>query len=232
MWHFDTKKFRPNEVKRVKISLACVCAFMAVGWPLIVYQTGFMGWIKFWLMPWLGYHFWVCIDSFFVSNALCINSLSISTASVHKCIYESWAVLNLLEFEIVRKVMTSRTKRNICHVNLIVVVEIRKKWGQKTLAYQRVTNVIINMDEYVGVWSSDTRRSPYLCSPHSNHWTNRGQGKILMEYMSCPLTSIKKFQGDKAREHGSYTYGDTAWFRYDLLFNFWGLDMFTSNIVG
>lgn len=59
MWHFDTKKFRPNEVKRVKISLACVCAFMAVGWPLIVYQTGFMGWIKFWLMPWLGYHFWM-----------------------------------------------------------------------------------------------------------------------------------------------------------------------------
>ncbi|KAI8570371.1 hypothetical protein RHMOL_Rhmol01G0029000 [Rhododendron molle] len=59
MWHFDTKKFRPNELKRVKISLACVCAFVAVGWPLIVYHTGIMGWIKFWLMPWLGYHFWM-----------------------------------------------------------------------------------------------------------------------------------------------------------------------------
>ncbi|CAK9180376.1 unnamed protein product [Ilex paraguariensis] len=59
MWHFDLKKFRPNEVKRVKISLACVFAFMAIGWPLIVFKTGIMGWIKFWLMPWLGYHFWV-----------------------------------------------------------------------------------------------------------------------------------------------------------------------------
>lgn len=57
--HFDIKKFRPNEVHRVKISLACVFAFMAIGWPLIVYKTGIMGWIKFWLMPWLGYHFWM-----------------------------------------------------------------------------------------------------------------------------------------------------------------------------
>ncbi|KAI8004569.1 hypothetical protein LOK49_LG08G02728 [Camellia lanceoleosa] len=59
MWHFDVKKFRTNEVKRVKISLACVIAFMAIGWPLIIYKAGIMGWIKFWLMPWLGYHFWM-----------------------------------------------------------------------------------------------------------------------------------------------------------------------------
>ncbi|KAK6942287.1 Fatty acid desaturase domain [Dillenia turbinata] len=59
MWHFDLKKFRPNEVNRVKISLACVFAFMAVGWPLIIWKTGIIGWVKFWLMPWLGYHFWM-----------------------------------------------------------------------------------------------------------------------------------------------------------------------------
>lgn len=63
MWHFDLKKFRSNEVKRVKISLACVSAFIAIGWPLIILKTGIMGWIKFWLMPWLGYHFWVMIFS-------------------------------------------------------------------------------------------------------------------------------------------------------------------------
>ncbi|XLR23512.1 hypothetical protein HN51_069876 [Arachis hypogaea] len=54
MWHFDLKKFRTNEVKRVKISLACVFAFMAIGWPLIIYKTRIMRWIKFWFMPWLG----------------------------------------------------------------------------------------------------------------------------------------------------------------------------------
>ncbi|KAL8145291.1 omega-6 fatty acid desaturase, chloroplastic isoform X2 [Apium graveolens] len=59
VWHFDLKKFRPNEMQRVQISLACVFAFMAVGWPLIVLKTGVVGWIKYWLMPWLGYHFWM-----------------------------------------------------------------------------------------------------------------------------------------------------------------------------
>ncbi|KAJ4913611.1 hypothetical protein Rs2_08232 [Raphanus sativus] len=58
-WHFNLSKFRPSEVNRVKISLACVFAFMAVGWPLIIYKVGILGWVKFWLMPWLGYHFWM-----------------------------------------------------------------------------------------------------------------------------------------------------------------------------
>ncbi|KAJ0523696.1 putative fatty acid desaturase domain-containing protein [Helianthus annuus] len=59
IWHFNLNKFRPSEIGRVKISLACVFAFMAIGWPLIIYKTGIVGWIKFWLMPWLGYHFWM-----------------------------------------------------------------------------------------------------------------------------------------------------------------------------
>lgn len=41
------------------VSLAAVGLFMAVGWPLIVYYTGWAGFAKFWLMPWLGYHFWM-----------------------------------------------------------------------------------------------------------------------------------------------------------------------------
>ncbi|CAA7408077.1 unnamed protein product [Spirodela intermedia] len=59
VWHFDVKKFRPNEVQRVKISLACVSAFIAIGWPLIIFKTGFIGWIKYWFMPFLVYHFWM-----------------------------------------------------------------------------------------------------------------------------------------------------------------------------
>ncbi|NP_001413388.1 omega-6 fatty acid desaturase, chloroplastic [Spinacia oleracea] len=57
--HFNLKNFRQSEVKRATISLAAVFAFMVIGWPLIIYKTGIVGWIKFWLMPWLGYHFWM-----------------------------------------------------------------------------------------------------------------------------------------------------------------------------
>ncbi|KAL9242486.1 hypothetical protein vseg_016479 [Gypsophila vaccaria] len=59
VWHFNLKKFRASERKRVMISLTAVFAFMSIAWPLIIYKAGIAGWIKFWLMPWLGYHFWM-----------------------------------------------------------------------------------------------------------------------------------------------------------------------------
>ncbi|KAE8676096.1 Omega-6 fatty acid desaturase [Hibiscus syriacus] len=74
--------FRPNEVKRVKMSLACVFAFMAVGWPLIIYKTEIMGWIKFWIMPWLGYHFWAQL-----------------TGTVH-CDYPHWIEILCLDISV------------------------------------------------------------------------------------------------------------------------------------
>jgi len=44
---------------QVKISLAAVYAFMAIAFPSLIYFTGITGFFKFWLMPWLGYHFWM-----------------------------------------------------------------------------------------------------------------------------------------------------------------------------
>ncbi|CAI8618045.1 unnamed protein product [Vicia faba] len=42
--HFDLTRFRPNEINRAKISLACVFSFTAIGWPSIIYKTGIMRW--------------------------------------------------------------------------------------------------------------------------------------------------------------------------------------------
>ena len=41
------------------MSLAAVAAFILVGFPAIVATSGIAGLAKFWLMPWLGYHFWM-----------------------------------------------------------------------------------------------------------------------------------------------------------------------------
>ena len=54
-WCRYTEQQRP----RVLMSLAAVGLFMVVGWPLIIYYTGWWGFVKYWLMPWLGYHFWM-----------------------------------------------------------------------------------------------------------------------------------------------------------------------------
>ncbi|EFJ18198.1 hypothetical protein SELMODRAFT_153911 [Selaginella moellendorffii] len=58
-WHFDLSKFRPQEQPKVKVSLAAVAAFAAlVLAPLLVTQ-GPVGFVKWWLVPWLGFHFWM-----------------------------------------------------------------------------------------------------------------------------------------------------------------------------
>jgi omega-6 fatty acid desaturase (delta-12 desaturase) len=59
IWHFDLNKYTEQQRPRVLVSLAAVFTFMAVGWPLIIHYTGWVGFAKYWLMPWLGYHFWM-----------------------------------------------------------------------------------------------------------------------------------------------------------------------------
>lgn len=41
------------------VSLGVVYGFMALVFPALVYYTGVWGFAKYWLMPWLGYHFWM-----------------------------------------------------------------------------------------------------------------------------------------------------------------------------
>jgi len=59
IWHFDINKYNEKQKPRVMVSLAAVFGFMAIAWPALIYYTGIAGWVKFWLMPWLGYHFWM-----------------------------------------------------------------------------------------------------------------------------------------------------------------------------
>ena len=59
LWHFNLNLYSEQQKPRVLVSLAAVFAFMAVGWPLIIANFGISGWVNYWLMPWLGYHFWM-----------------------------------------------------------------------------------------------------------------------------------------------------------------------------
>lgn len=98
LWHFDLNKYRDSEKPRVKISLAAVFAFMAIGWPAIIYFTGIAGWFKFWLMPWLGYHFWMSTFTMVHHTAPHIpfkdaqdwNSAQAQLGGTVHCDYPSW----------------------------------------------------------------------------------------------------------------------------------------------
>jgi omega-6 fatty acid desaturase (delta-12 desaturase) len=59
LWHFDIRKFTVKQRARVFVSWAAVAAFAFGALPALVATTGWAGLVKFWLMPWLGYHFWM-----------------------------------------------------------------------------------------------------------------------------------------------------------------------------
>ncbi len=62
--HWAALHFNPNQVaerdrSKVRFSVAIVILFGAVLFPTLLITLGVWGVIKFWLMPWLVYHFWM-----------------------------------------------------------------------------------------------------------------------------------------------------------------------------
>jgi omega-6 fatty acid desaturase (delta-12 desaturase) len=57
--HFKLENYNPRDHQKVKVSIGVVVAFAAIAFPTLILTTGVWGFVKFWLMPWLVYHFWM-----------------------------------------------------------------------------------------------------------------------------------------------------------------------------
>lgn len=57
--HFQLSKYKPSERRQVKLSIAVVVLFAAIVFPTLLATGGIWGLVKWWVMPWLGYHFWM-----------------------------------------------------------------------------------------------------------------------------------------------------------------------------
>jgi omega-6 fatty acid desaturase (delta-12 desaturase) len=57
--HFNLTNFAERDRPKVKLSIAVVVVFGVIVFPTLIYTTGIWGFVKFWLMPWLVYHFWM-----------------------------------------------------------------------------------------------------------------------------------------------------------------------------
>ncbi|MBP0029050.1 fatty acid desaturase [Roseofilum sp. Guam] len=57
--HFQWWTFAGKEREQVRFSALFVIAQMAIGFPLLIATTGLWGWVNYWLMPWLVFHFWM-----------------------------------------------------------------------------------------------------------------------------------------------------------------------------
>lgn len=57
--HFKLSNFKPKDHDKVKLSIAVVIGFAAIVFPILFATVGVWGFVKFWLMPWMVYHFWM-----------------------------------------------------------------------------------------------------------------------------------------------------------------------------
>ncbi len=57
--HFYWPEFEGKQREQVKFSALVVIGFAAIVFPTLIVTTGIWGFIKFWLLPWLVYHFWM-----------------------------------------------------------------------------------------------------------------------------------------------------------------------------
>jgi acyl-lipid omega-6 desaturase (Delta-12 desaturase) len=63
--HFDWNQFKGTERKQIRLSVLVVLIGGAIAFPTLLLTTGIWGLIKFWLMPWLVYHFWMSTFTMF-----------------------------------------------------------------------------------------------------------------------------------------------------------------------
>jgi omega-6 fatty acid desaturase (delta-12 desaturase) len=57
--HFKWSRFEGKQRQQVRFSALFVIVGAAIAFPLLIGMTGIWGFVKFWLMPWLVYHFWM-----------------------------------------------------------------------------------------------------------------------------------------------------------------------------
>jgi omega-6 fatty acid desaturase (delta-12 desaturase) len=57
--HFDRSQFAAKDRQKATFSMLVAIGFAAIAFPLLIATTGLWGFAKFWLLPWLVYHFWM-----------------------------------------------------------------------------------------------------------------------------------------------------------------------------
>jgi acyl-lipid omega-6 desaturase (Delta-12 desaturase) len=57
--HFDPSRYPEKQRAQVRFSAGLVIAYAAIAFPLMFYYGGLFGWVNYFLMPWLVYHFWM-----------------------------------------------------------------------------------------------------------------------------------------------------------------------------
>jgi omega-6 fatty acid desaturase (delta-12 desaturase) len=96
--HFNPANVAPRDRGKVKLSVAVVVVFAAIAFPTLIATVGIWGWVKFWLMPWLVYHFWMSTFTLVHHTTMDVqfrpaaewNAVEAQLAGTIHCTYPRW----------------------------------------------------------------------------------------------------------------------------------------------
>jgi stearoyl-CoA desaturase (delta-9 desaturase) len=122
--HFDISYYKPEDRLRIRVSNYGVLAFGVVFLSTLFWYTGIIGIVKFWLLPWLGYH--ILMSTTTLLPSVVLDEKSASTL-VHLT-YPKWLefLTNDISITLPRSISTS-----IPHYKLRAAYQaLKKQWGE------------------------------------------------------------------------------------------------------
>jgi omega-6 fatty acid desaturase (delta-12 desaturase) len=150
--HFDLSRVAERDQGKMKLSITVVILFSAVFFPTLIATTGIWGLVKFWLMPWLFYHFWMSTFTLVHHTALNIKfepaetwneAIAQLSGTVH-CDYPKWVevLCHDINVHIPHHVSVAIPSYNL----RLVHQSLRENWGEylqeQTFSWALMNNII------------------------------------------------------------------------------------------
>jgi omega-6 fatty acid desaturase (delta-12 desaturase) len=140
--HFNWNKFSGKQREQVRFSVLLVVGFAAIAFPTLIATTGIWGFIKFWLMPWMVYHFWMSTftlvhhtyaDIPFKPQAEWNEAMAQLAGSVH-CDYPGWVefLCHDINVHIPHHVCTAIPSYNL----RLAHRSLKENWGEYVREYR------------------------------------------------------------------------------------------------
>lgn len=134
--HFQPSRFEPKDRNDIKFSVAVVVVVAAILFPTLLLTTGVWGVVKFWLMPWLVYHFWMSTFTLVHHTIPAIhfqepdewNAAKAQLAGTVHCDYPAWVefLCHDINVHIPHHVSTAIPSYNLRQAH----ASLRQNWGE------------------------------------------------------------------------------------------------------
>ncbi|MGR3278896.1 fatty acid desaturase [Acaryochloris marina NIES-2412] len=171
--HLNWNSFDEKDRGDVKCSITVVVVFAAISFPTLILTTGIWGFAKFWLVPWMVYHFWMSTFTIVHHTAVDIpfkptkewNAAEAQLVGSVHCDYPRWVefLCHDINVHIPHHVSTAIPSYNL----RIAHKSLKENWGE--YVYERQFNWVLMKEIVEQCHLYDPERAYLSFEDHSSH---------------------------------------------------------------